>query len=369
MRMVAIENVEEGLILARPIYDENARILLNVGTALTSSHINRLKKRITFIYVKSDITDDIEMVEDNIPFELRLKTTSTLSSIFSSLTNKGSQKNNLSSRINGINQLKSVLDQVLIELHHSSNLINLLSHLQVKNDNTMFEHSLNTSLYSISIGKALGIDEKSLHILGIGALFHDIGKLQLPKELLEKENKSEEEKELIQLHTEFGFEMLRRETELHLLVAHCAYQHHENMNGSGYPRGLKGDEIHLFARIISVAEKFDYLINRKALLPHEAMEILYGYCYSRYDINVIEAFKKAVTIYPIGITVTLNTGEKGIIVGNDPKYPQRPKVRVYQDKDGRRLSIQEFYDIDLMHVLSIMIIKCDAIIERKASVS
>lgn len=363
--MVSNENFEEGLILARPIYDENARILLNIGTILTLSHITRLKKRINFIYVKSAVTENIEIPLDDISYELRLKTTSSLANVFSSINTQNTKKE-ITSRVKNLKNLKDIYNEIISELHNSQNLLNLLSNLQINRD-SMFEHSLNTSLYSLSIGKAMGIKEQSLYILGLGALFHDIGKLQLPKEILTKNSYSEEEKHMLRLHTEFGFDMLRKESELHLLIAHCAYQHHENIDGSGYPRGLKGNEIHLFAKIVAVAEKFDYLIKQKALLPHESMEVLYGYCYSRYDLNVIEAFKKSVAIYPIGVTVTLSTGEKGVVIAYNEKTPQRPKVRIYHSKDGRRLTISEFYDVDLMSNLSTMIVKCDAIIERQSN--
>ena len=365
MRLVQINNCEVGMILAKPIYNEDSRLLLNIGTLLTQSHIDRLKKSISFIYVKSAMTDDVVPIEDDIPHELRSKAISSISNVFTSMRSEQTNKKAITSRINNFRNLTDTFAKIVQELKASHDLLNLISHLQINND-FMFEHSLNTCLYSLSMGKTLGIPEKSLHILGLGALFHDIGKLQLPKSLLTKSNLSLEEKQVMRSHTIIGFEMLRKESELHLLIAHCAYQHHERVDGSGYPRGLKKDEIHQFAKIISVAEKFDHLIREKALLPHEAIEVLYGYCYIRYDIEIIEAFKKSVAIFPIGVTVTLSTGERGVVIGYNQKHPQRPKVRIYMDKTGKKLKIPEFYDLDLLSELTTMIVKCDAIIERKS---
>ncbi|MFX3672908.1 MAG: HD-GYP domain-containing protein [Paenisporosarcina sp.] len=367
MRLVSIKNCEVGMVLAKPIYNEDALLLLNVGTILTEANINRLKKSIAFIYVKSEMTDDIVQIKDDIPYELRTKTMSTISNVFSTITSEEKNKKAITSRLQNFRNLKDTFARIVEELQFSHDHLNLISHLQINND-FMFEHSLNTSLYSLSMGKTLGIPEKSLHILGLGALFHDIGKLQLPNLLLTKSDLTQEEKHLMRLHTEIGFEMLRKESDLHLLIAHCAYQHHERVDGSGYPRGLKSNDIHQFAKIIAVAEKFDHLIRQKAMLPHEAIEVLYGYCYIRYDIEIIEAFKKSIAIFPIGVTVTLSSGERGVVIGYNKKYPQRPKVRIFMDKEGRKLSISEFYDIDLLSELSAMIVKCDAIIERKATV-
>jgi hypothetical protein len=98
------------------------------------------------------------------------------------------------------------------------------------------------------------------------------------------------------------------------------------------------------------------------------MEIIVGRCYSRYDRKVVEAFKNAIAIYPIGVTVELNTGETGVVIGYNKKYPQRPKVRIFKDCNGNKLQIHEFYEINLMTSLNIMIVKCDAIIERKSTV-
>lgn len=361
MRLVSIHTCEEGLILAKPIFDQNSRILLNKGSILTLEFIHRLKaKNVHYVYVQSEVTNDVE-VDDNISAGLRFETASKLNEIFSSLTDDKAGKSNAMGRVRLIRDLNQVFDKIMIEMKSSKHLLNLLTHLQVSLDK-LFEHSVNVSLYTLSIGKQLGLKESELHILGIGALFHDIGKLKLKEDATKT---GAENKELWKSHPEVGFEMLRKESEFHLLIAHCAYQHHENINGTGFPRGIKGNEIHLFAKIISVAEAFDHLITHKSFLPHEAMEIIVGRCYSRYASNVIEAFKNAIAIYPIGVTVVLNTGETGVVIGYNKKYPQRPKVRIFKDPDGNKLQIHEFYEINLMDSLNVMIAKCDAIIDKE----
>lgn len=363
MRLVSIHNCEEGLILAKPIFDHNNRILLNQGSTLTASFIQRLKsKKVPFVYVKSEMTEDVE-VQDNISTALRFETAAKLNEVFSSLKEGKPGKNSTIGRVKSIRALSSVFDQMMKEMNASKNLLNMLTHMQSTID-ALFDHSVNTSLYSLSIGKNLGLKERDLHILGLGSLFHDIGKLPL-SEGAGSQMKNSEDREEWRSHPEIGFEMLRKEDELHLLVAHCAYQHHENIDGTGFPRGLKGNDIHLFAKIISVAESFDHLISHKAMLPHEAMEVIVGRCYRRYDSKVVEAFKAAVAIYPIGVTVQLNTGETGVVIKYNKKYPQRPVIRIFKDRDDRKLTIEEFYEVDLMSALNVMIVKCDAIIEKE----
>jgi putative nucleotidyltransferase with HDIG domain len=359
LRLVSIHNCEEGLILAKPIFDQNNRILLNAGSILTLSFIHRLKaKKIHYVYVESEMTKDVE-VNDNIPTNIRFETATKLNEVFSNLKEGKTSKNNTIGRVKLIRDLNNVFDKIMTEMRSSKHLLNLLSHMQFSIDQ-LFEHSVNTSLYALSIGKHLGLKENELQILGTGALFHDIGKLKSSQDVKVKNINTEEWKS----HPEVGFEMLRKESEFHLLVAHCAYQHHENVDGTGFPRGIKGNDIHLFAKIISVAEAFDHLIVNKSFLPHEAMEIIMGRSYSRYDIKVVDAFKNAIAIYPIGVTVVLNTGETGVVIGYNKKYPQRPKVRIFKDNEGNKLNIDEFYEINLLTSLNIMIVKCDAIIEK-----
>src|SRR5690606_17963818 len=135
--------------------------------------------------------------------------------------------------------------------------------------------------YSLAIGLKLGYSEAQLEGLGIGAILHDIGKVAIPLEILNKKGKlSEEEYTLVKEHTTNGFEILRKIEELPLLAAHCAYQHHERLDGSGYPRGLKGDDIHPYAKLLAVTDVFDALTTersyRKAMLPHIALEVIFS---------------------------------------------------------------------------------------------
>ena len=118
-------------------------------------------------------------------------------------------------------------------------------------------------------------------MIGLGSMLHDIGKIAVSKEILLKPGKlTEEEFQVIKTHTTEGFEMLRNSYSVPLLVAHCAFQHHERLDGSGYPRGIKSKDIHDYAKVIAVADVFDAVtsnrVYRSAMLPHEGLEMLYA---------------------------------------------------------------------------------------------
>lgn len=192
--------------------------------------------------------------------------------------------------------------------------------------------------------------------LGVGALLHDIGKILIPSHILNKPTQlSDEEFELVKAHTEYGFDILRRQDQFPSVVAHCAYQHHERIDGSGYPRQLKGNEIHQFGKIIGIADVFDAMtsnrVYRDAMLPHDAMEVLYGGAAIKFDKNMVEQFKKTIALYPNGITVSLSDGRKGIVIRQHPHLFHRPVIRIVEE-DGQEVAP---YDIDLSKVLNVMI--------------
>ena len=127
------------------------------------------------------------------------------------------------------------------------------------------------------------------------------------------------------------------------------------------PRGLKGGEIHEYAQWIGIIDVYDALTTnrayRPAMLPHRALEILFTGADSLYDIEKLKAFRDRIALYPLGITVTLNTGETGVVVDVNSTYPQRPIVRIIRDAEGQE--VHPPYEVDLSKKLSLMITGVD----------
>jgi putative nucleotidyltransferase with HDIG domain len=284
--------------IARPIHDKNGRTLLNAGIILTESSIKSLSENgISYLYIESPFINDIK-ISDDISLELRNKTAKKVMSILND-NKKGDHKLNLIMKNQTIWEIKLVLELLLTEMIEKKEILSLLTHLQT-NDEYLFEHSLNVMLYSLAIAKRMDFNDKDMYLLGLGAMLHDIGKVFISPEILNKKGKlSDEEYREIQKHTEYGFEFLK-EKEIPLLVAQCAHQHHEKLDGTGYPRGLKSNEIHLFAKVIAVADVFDALTShrcyRKAMLPYKAMEILIDGCGTHFDGKVLDAFNHVVDL-------------------------------------------------------------------------
>ena len=223
------------------------------------------------------------------------------------------------------------------------------------------------TVYTLALAVKLGYNERELLEIGIGALLHDVGKMAVPLEILNKPGKlTKEEFEVIKTHPKVGYDMLKDLPNISLLTAHCALQHHERINGSGYPYGLKGDEIHEYAQIIGIADVFDAVTShrsyRKPMLPHEALELLYSGVGTLYDIRYIQEFNQTIAVYPIGLTVVLSDGRVGIVVKQNKGLSTRPVVRIVKE-NGK--SLDEPYDVDLVKHPNVTIVATESTLASK----
>lgn len=195
-------------------------------------------------------------------------------------------------------------------------------------------HPLNVTVLSVMLGRQLGFDAEACHSLGLGALLHDIGKLQIPsKVLLKSEPLSRPEQQLLQLHCEFG---VRHGQELMLddEVLRIIQEHHEYCDGSGYPKGLREAAIGRLSRVVSLVNAFDDLCNpldpRQALSPHEALALMFKQQRERYDEVALKTFIRGMGIYPPGSLVQLEDQRYALVLGMHPSLPLRPTLIVYE---------------------------------------
>lgn len=359
MRLVQTATVLEGTLLGKAIYNDKGKILLNEGVELENKLIKRLVEMgIHYVYIKDKKTEDIRVCD---PLSAKLKRRA-MDSIEKHFKEIELGTNHLSHALvleKATKSLTHLVRELLFELKNNQDLLVLLSEVYTY-DHYIFTHSLNVTMYSLAIGMKLNLPEKDLEILGMGAILHDVGKMKIPEKILLKPDKlSQAEYEEIKKHAEEGFQILRKIPSISLIVAHCAYQHHERINGTGYPRGIKGNEIHYFGKIIAVADVFDAVtsnrVYRQAMLPHEGLEILYSGSGTLFDKKIIEAFRQAVAVYPIGITVELSDGRRGVVSRQNTGVSDRPIVRIMQE-DGLEM---DPYEIDLKFELDVTIVGCD----------
>jgi HD-GYP domain-containing protein (c-di-GMP phosphodiesterase class II) len=211
-------------------------------------------------------------------------------------------------------------------------------------------HPTKVAALSLLIGKEADYSKAELVNLGTAALLQNIGYLFVPPHILANLDQSTEElsAEFIK-HPEFGCQILRRHGDSASGIAETILQHHERWNGSGYPKGLKGEAISLSARIIAIAATYHALVSR---LPHkepysppEAAEYIAAYSGELFDPELVQLFIRNIPFYPKGVMVKLSTGETGIVANTNIGFIGRPIVRICYDRNG--CEVPKPYDIDL----------------------
>lgn len=367
MKLKSINALKQNDVLAKPIYNDEGQVLLNASVKLSESMISRLQdKGVSFVYIEDPNTDDI-FVNDTLPPEKKAKAVKTINTSFKTIAYRISEGKNLD--IDDLTaDFTNIVEEILNSITTEKDAITMLSNV-MNYDSYVYQHSLSVTVYAIALGKKKGLNMKQLKELGLGAMLHDVGKMAVPIEILNKKQRlTEEEFDSIKQHTQFGFDMLRKSKTLPLLAAHCAYQHHERLDGSGYPRQIREKDIHLYGQILAVADVFDavtsHRVYRKAMLPHEGLELLQAGAGTLYNRELVELFAKTVAIYPVGLEVVLSDGSSGVVKKNNPSIPDRPVIKVLLDHNGNRL--QEAYDLDLTERLNVTIVKCETLIESKA---
>lgn len=316
--------------LGRSIYGTNGEVLLARGVLLNERFLRRLHELgIEMVYIYDERIGDIPE-EEIIPEKTRLQAIQATKNVVESV--QLAKRPDLSQVYQAVN---SIIDDLLANRRLTISLIDIKS-----SGDEIFIHSVNVAVYSLIIGMALEYPYARLKDLGMGALLHDIGKVLVAQENNAKNNPY--------LHAEVGFDFLRRDPEISAIAAHVAWEHHENYDGSGGPRGIKENEIHEFARIVAVANSYDHMVSGhwgRVYYPQQVVEYLTVESGRYFDPQIVEIFVRHVASFPVGTTVQLNTGEIGVVIKNYPGLPLRPVVRVLNDRFGEEISPP--YDVDL----------------------
>ncbi|MNE10038.1 Cyclic di-GMP phosphodiesterase response regulator RpfG [compost metagenome] len=340
MRFMSVEDIETGQLLGRTVYSANGTVLLSAGVQLTVYMISTLKRiGVTMLYIKDSNFEDVE-IED-------ILSEGTKQAIFHEMSE--TLEAIRSGKEWSTRKISATVDTLLTDVLNNKEVLLQLTEIRTK-DNAAYIHAVNVCLLTSMIGLNMGLNYTQLKDLAIGALLHDIGKsLPLPDGADKDDPKNH--------HTWRGFELLKHKREFNLLIAHTALQHHEQLNGSGLPRGLDHEAIHLFAKIVAVANTYDNLISGegsnegRALLPHEACEKLMASSERELDRDVLVEFTRIVSVYPTGTSVRLSTKETGVVVSQHRGLPGRPVVRIVHGS-GEDMEVRE---VDLANETTLFI--------------
>jgi HD-GYP domain-containing protein (c-di-GMP phosphodiesterase class II) len=203
-----------------------------------------------------------------------------------------------------------------------------------------YTHSLNVSVLAVLLGKRLGLDKIALSEVGVAAMLHDLGKARIPEAILNKPGKlTPTEFAVMKTHPEQGHALLQGRPGMTEPMLRAVLEHHERRDGTGYPRGLKEQDIGLYSRIVSVADVYDALTSRRVykepMAPAKALGLMYQWRDRDFTPLVIEQFIRCLGVYPLGSLVQMSSGEHALVVGTNPLLPTRPVVRVILDAKMR----------------------------------
>ena len=239
MRYVGIMDAAAGMKVAKAILNDKGDILVHANVILTEPLIQKMRKReLTGIYIEDALSEDI-FLEELISEDTERKAVKALQNL-------------------DIDAAMDVAELIVDEITDMSEISLDMSSLRSKSNST-YEHSIDVSIYAVMIGIGMGMRKGLLKELAVSALLHDIGKLQIPTKLL---HKPPEEYEEMKKHSEYGYELLKDNVMMTSKIKMGVYMHHENVDGTGYPLGLEGDQIYLFAKIIHIVDVYDAICSK-----------------------------------------------------------------------------------------------------------
>lgn len=334
MKLAQVSALVPGMILAKDVLQNNGILLINKDTVLTAELITKLK----FWGF-----NEVEIEEP--PISLKDQQEAAIAPQIAAAHERvvGIAENIMSAdetKDIDTNLLRGMVGDLDSQIDLNTNVLLNLSHIKT-HDNYLFSHVTNVAILAMIIGKEMKLSEEEQKDLGLAALLHDFGMTRIENSIYDKSQPlSPDEWIEIKRHPDYSMELLKQSGGFSEEVLRGVHEHHERIDGSGYPSGLKGPDIHLFGKIIAVADVYDACISprkhRKRMTPYDALKNLLSQPHL-FDIQILKSFVACMAIYPIGSFVKLNTGQTAKVIGINHGAPFRPEIRIYLDQNGELL--------------------------------
>lgn len=321
--LISVDKLEMGMILEKDVINTNTgTTLIGSNRAITKTLIeNMLKNGIREVFIKDE---EVPIEKYNEPLiEKYAKVEEKLNHLFIKV------KNGKKIAASGIvNDMKEFIDEVKEE----RDILTQMRLLKKKDDYT-FNHSLGVSTLAISLGKWLNYSSEEIEELAIAGLFHDIGKLKISDDIINKPgNLTEEEFDIIKKHPFYSYQMLAETEKFNDDILLGVLQHHEKFNGTGYPNKVTGERIHKYAKVIAICDIYHALTSRRVYRDRENPLIVAEYLrkesFTNLDPHIVQVFLKNISKFYVGNKVVLSNGEIGVIVYIHPQDTTKPIVKI-----------------------------------------
>lgn len=336
-KFMRTRQLKPGMRVDHPISDRLGRVLVARGATLDEYIIDAmLKMGVMSIYIQEFIDDDEEepvspAAQKNIN---RLRTDDrakvSLSASVRERVAEGIQYvyNNTSDPAL-VQTTANITDSLMSAIQANDAVAIDISALKTSDEYT-FKHSVDVATISMIVAKKMGMPDDAIHEIGIAGLLHDVGKTRIPLKILNKPGRLDDaEFEIMRQHSVYSYRIIQNNTDLSEEVKLGVLQHHEKINGNGYPMAVPGNKIIPYAKILAVADIYDALVTERpykaAFSQREAVEMIMSMT-QELDLFAMESFLQSMILYPVDSVVELSNGEKAKVVKNSPYYILRPTV-------------------------------------------
>lgn len=344
LKLMQIKDCKPGMYLGEDIINHNGVVFLSSGTRLTDKHLSSLANiGVDTVYIASperveELESDVYLFDRQLNQEFQ-KTIDSFKNVY--------QNVRMGNQII-LEELKGSITPLVTRVITNNNILGNLRMIEVADEYT-YKHSINVGMVASMIGKWLGYSENALMDLALAGMLHDIGKSRIPSEIINKPARlTPAEFDVIKDHPRAGYEILSETREVNFDVLFGVLEHHEWIDGKGYPNGSAGKKIHEFARIVAVADVFDAITSNRVykskVSPFRAAEIVMEESATHLDPEIVQLFLSRISQFYVGNTVQLNTGEVGEIVMVNRYNLTRPLVKVKE----------HFYDLSSNYRLQIV---------------
>jgi HD-GYP domain-containing protein (c-di-GMP phosphodiesterase class II) len=338
---IEVKKLDIGMILDRDVMDSRSGvILIPKGTAITKEFINKLiNYKIDSVFIRE------EKIPEGVSNKGLKDSYHNLEDALDKIFDEVKRENKLET-----DKILETMNDFVDEVSKERDILTQMRLLKKKDDYT-FNHSLGVCILAIALGKWLELSRNQIFDLSIAALFHDLGKLKISDDIIKKPSKlTEEEAMEMRKHSFYSYKMLLDTKKFNNDILLGVLQHHEKIDGTGYPNGVSEKDIHLYAKIISICDIYHALTSTRTYKykdsPLRAADYLREESFTSLDSHITQVFLKNISRFYVGNTVLLSDGTTGVIVYIHPQDETKPIVKV-GDKFIDFLKEQEIEILDI----------------------
>ena len=339
---IEVAKLDIGMILDRDVMDSRTGvILIPKGTTITKEFIDKLRiHRVDTVFIREEKIP--EWIYNN---DLK-KSYSNLEDALDSIFDEVKKENKLET-----DKVLETMRDFVDEVSKERDILAQMRLLKKKDDYT-FNHSLGVSILSIALGKWLELSKKQIFDLSIAALFHDLGKLKISDDIIKKPGKlTEEESMEMKKHSFYSYKLLLDTKKFNNDILLGVLQHHEKIDGTGYPNGVSEKDIHLYAKIIAVCDIYHALTSTRVYKykdsPLRAADYLREESFTSLDSHITQVFLKNISRFYVGNRVLLSDGTTGTIVYVHPQDETKPIIKI----GDRFIDFLKEQDIEILDIV------------------